>query len=166
MSATLETLEPGRVLFVDADPSILAAMVGLDFAFETAQTLEDAAAALRFGCFDIVLTDCGMLAASRLDLVQLVNERFPGVIVIVLAGANLAEVKRLETPQSIVRLLPRPYDAKRLNGWVNSTVRLARMSQVTGLAATVATRPRTKRPPSDQRPEGASEGTEEKPVLE
>lgn len=135
MSATLEPLVPGRLLVVDDEPSTLERLLEFEFSIRTARSLADADHALREEEFDVVLTDCGMSGESRQDLVQLVNARFPGVIVIVLAGADLAEIEKLETPQSIVRLLPRPYDTGRLIGWVTSTMKLARMSQVTGRVA-------------------------------
>lgn len=125
---------PGRVLVVDDDPRMRFSVEGileLEFVVTTADSVASAKAALRAQEFDVVLTDYEMPGGSGLDLVRLVNAEYPGVMVILLTGHPDAEVARSESTQAIVRVLTKPYDAKRLISWIASTVKLARMSRMT-----------------------------------
>lgn len=146
----------GRVLVVDDDPAMrtsLEAILGFDFAVTTAQSVALAEEALAAAQFDVVLTDYEMPGASGLDLVKMVNTRYPGVMVILLTGyANIAELQTSETVQSIARVLSKPFDAKRLISWVTTTVKLARMSQATSRIAMRPGRAVARTPSLDSKP--------------
>ncbi len=110
-----------RVLVVDDSPSVLfmlrRTLEAMDYAVDTAGTLEDALGALRRAPYRAVITDLRLAGDERtlgLELVEAARRALPRAVVIVLTGfgnpAVMEQVFRLgatfyfEKPVSIERL--------------------------------------------------------------
>jgi len=127
--------EPGRVLVVDDDASMRAsveALLALQFQVTSAANLNDAAVALGQAEFDVVLTDYEMPGGSGIDLMRLIRERFPNVLVICVTGyPDQPELRQSEAQHALLRVISKPYDPKRLLGWVDNAIRLSRLQRAT-----------------------------------
>ena len=125
----------GQVLVVDDDAPTrmsLEGLLGFDYDVTVAASVAEARLRLAERSLDVVLTDYDMPGADGLELVDLINQDYPATRVLLLTGyADQPEVQRSEVARRIVRVISKPYDAKRLLAWVNSTVKLARMGRVT-----------------------------------
>jgi DNA-binding NtrC family response regulator len=125
----------GRVLVVDDDlptRTSLEAALSLDFDVASAASVAEAVLRLESAAPDVVVTDYEMPGANGMELVEVVEKHFPGVMVILLTGhAEEPELLRTEAARKVARVLGKPYDLKRLTAWIHTTVRLSRMSQAT-----------------------------------
>lgn len=82
--------EPNRILVVDDSPQISKALSDLlttsGYAVRTAPSGERALQILESATFDLIITDLKMTGMSGIDLARAVQERTPGVSVVILTG--------------------------------------------------------------------------------
>ena len=131
---------PSHVLVVDDDPKVresLVTLLEIDFRVTAAGNIAEAERKFGEAEFDVVITDYDMPGGTGLQLVEWLRRRYPGVQVIVVSGhAGAPELQGAERDDSVVRVLAKPYDPRRLTGLVQSATRLARLRRATeGLKA-------------------------------
>lgn len=124
---------PARVLVVDDDPQIRAsvhALLEVDFEVTLADSVREAERVLAQSEFDVVLTDYEMPGGTGLQLVESVRAKHPGLSIILITGhAELPAVAGAESDQSVVRVLAKPYDPRRLMLLVHNATRLSRVGR-------------------------------------
>lgn len=102
-----------RILFVDDDPYILRAMtraLELDFDLMTAGSAYEAIGILEAqGPFKVVVTDINMPGMDGIELTQVIAERWPGTICVILSGNQETETEaRVQNLANVFRFLRKP----------------------------------------------------------
>ena len=145
--------DPIRVLFVDDDPNVLAALRRMLHSFRErwrpafANGGAEALAALEREPFDVVVSDVRMPGMTGFELLEHVRERFPGVVRIALTGQSGRE-QVLPTVRPTQQFLAKPCDAETLRAVVERAVRLKRqlgapgLQEIVGSVETLPTLPR------------------------
>ena len=122
-----------RVLVVDDDPAVRAsveALLEVDFEVTLAANVAEAERQLASQEFDVVLTDYDMPGGTGLQLVNLVRGKYPGLAAIVISGHAVSPaLKSAESDQSVLRVLAKPYDPRRLVNLVYSAMKLTRVGR-------------------------------------
>ena len=116
-----------RILFVDDEPNILAALKRFTRAKRGVWEMDfvaggaEAMAALRSGGYNVVVSDMRMPDVSGATLLEWISRHMPGVVRIVLSGeANLAETYRIVGKSH--RFLAKPCDAETLLDTIETSV--------------------------------------------
>lgn len=103
-----------RILVVDDEPSIRHVLVRFLFRSGavalTADNATDALVILERESVDLVLTDVEMPGRSGLWLAEVIQDRWPGLPVLVMTGSDARIWERSRTIRSIVAVLPKPFD--------------------------------------------------------
>jgi DNA-binding NtrC family response regulator len=125
----------GRILVVDDDGAVRTSLEGVlstDFDVQTVTGVDAAEVLLKSDQLDVVLTDYDMPGRNGVELVRLAAQVCPSVMVLLVTGHHeVPELKSIEDAETVVRVLQKPYDPKRLLAWVANAVTLSRLRRAT-----------------------------------
>ena len=121
-----------RILFVDDEPNVLAGLqrtlrpMQSEWEMEFVQSGEDALQALDLQPFHAVVTDMRMPGMTGAQLLDIVRDRFPQTIRIVLSGQSERE-SLVRSISSAHQFLSKPCEAEKLKSVIEGTVALANL---------------------------------------
>lgn len=128
---------PARILVVEDDRDsreALASLLEIDFHVTAAAGISEAERLLGEQSFDVVLTDYQMPGGGGTELLSWMRANRPGLLAIVLTGyPDSPGVKSAETADGVVRVLAKPYDAKRLTCLIHNAAQLSRTNRGLGV---------------------------------
>jgi DNA-binding NtrC family response regulator len=124
---------PARILLVEDDRESresLESLLQIDFEVTSASGVMEAVSLLEQRDFDVLVTDYQMPGATGDHLLRYVNETKPGLLSIVLTGfPDAPAVKHFEGGESVIRVVAKPYDARRLSSLIQSAAQLSRTNR-------------------------------------
>jgi EAL domain-containing protein (putative c-di-GMP-specific phosphodiesterase class I) len=147
--AALTAARPtGCVLIVDDDPQLPRVferiLRGVGFAVEHASDGNQAAAAIRRGGFDVVLSDIDMPGLDGIQLLRLAHTIDPDLPLLLITGSPAIETAIAAVENGAVRYLVKPVPAQDLAQAVSDAAKRRRMALVkreaTAVAATLSPR--------------------------
>ncbi len=138
--------ERKRIMFVDDEPAVLAALSNIlrrdrhrwDLVFANGGI--EALRQLELGTFDIVITDMRMPALDGLGVLAAVKEKSPRTVRIMLSGYAEASLV-LQALPLVHQFLSKPCDAKTLRGVIERCGNETRLSNDRTLTGTIASLP-------------------------
>jgi HD-like signal output (HDOD) protein len=127
-----------RILFVDDEPNVLAGLqrtlrpMQSQWEMEFVLSGEDALQALGRQPFDAIVTDMRMPGMTGAQLLDMVRDRFPQIIRIVLSGQSERE-SLVRSISSAHQFLAKPCEAEKLKAVIEETMMLADLLEDEGL---------------------------------
>jgi DNA-binding NtrC family response regulator len=124
---------PARILLVEDERDsreALESLLQIDFEVTAASGVMEAVNLLEQQDFDVLVTDYQMPGATGEDLLRYVQETQPGLLSIVLTGyPDAPAVKQVEGDEGVIRVVAKPYDARRLSSLIHSAAQLSRTNR-------------------------------------
>ncbi|MFC1855799.1 response regulator [Thermodesulfobacteriota bacterium] len=117
-----------RVLVVDDEVSIVKSVqqiledkgLSVEIAFDGAEALSK----IENDLFDIVITDYYMPAMNGKELLNIIKERFPGTLVIVISGFCTVEDRLDLLFKGAFNCLKKPFKISEIDSIINTAIRL------------------------------------------